>query len=386
MKISKVSAINFRCLKKVELEMKDITVLFGPNGVGKTTILDTIWFIRDCAIKGTEEASAERSHGIGMLWDKAQQDDSIALTISTENLSYEVEFGFSNGRIEPWLGEKLKETEGNLRTVLERRKGSDEVTFSFPNKIKMHLPEPEKLALSSMTIFNNADLKSLEFEKLLRFVHLYSSRKFELFRLTRHGSEMDFRTTLHDRAINLWSVLRNLNDRRAKDGRFEIISKYMGLAFPSFLGLRLEQTGVGSVYCHFDIKNRAKEVMASGVPDGYLQLLVILTALFCEEKQKYSLVIFDEPETSLHPYAISVFAQAVREASENWNRQVVLATHSPVLISQFKPDELVVVEAGSEGETILRKVSALDEETQALLEEYSAGVLYMTQSIAAQQK
>ena len=43
---------NFRSLADVNIELDAFNVLFGPNGAGKSTFLDTIWFMRDCAIRG----------------------------------------------------------------------------------------------------------------------------------------------------------------------------------------------------------------------------------------------------------------------------------------------------------------------------------------------
>ena len=85
-------------------------------------------------------------------------------------------------------------------------------------------------------------------------------------------------------------------------------------------------------------------IRASGVSDGHLQLLGLLTGLFGDMQDRASLLLFDEPETSLHPHALAVFAEAVCEAAKRWNRQVFLATHSPVLISQFEPSHVVVAE------------------------------------------
>jgi predicted ATPase len=59
---------NYRCLADLSLELRPINVFFGANGSGKSTILDTIWFFRDCAINGVEDASGNQGHGIGLLW------------------------------------------------------------------------------------------------------------------------------------------------------------------------------------------------------------------------------------------------------------------------------------------------------------------------------
>ena len=75
----------------------------------------------------------------------------------------------------------------------------------------------------------------------------------------------------------------------------------------------------------------------------------MLTALFSEGRHRYSLMLIDEPETSLHPWAIAVLAKAIKEATEQWGKQVILATHTPVLISQFDPDQILTVEQEDDG-------------------------------------
>jgi predicted ATPase len=53
-------------------------------------------------------------------------------------------------------------------------------------------------------------------------------------------------------------------------------------------------------------------------------------------------IILDEPELGLHPYAIEVLAGLIRAASETV--QVILATQSVSLIDRFSPEEVVVVD------------------------------------------
>lgn len=98
---------NFRSLADVNIQINPLNIIFGPNGAGKTTLLDTIWFVRDCAIRGVDLASSERDHGIGLLWDGADEGENISIKIVTPWGEYEVSFGYSSGRIEPFAGEKL---------------------------------------------------------------------------------------------------------------------------------------------------------------------------------------------------------------------------------------------------------------------------------------
>jgi len=158
--------------------------------------------------------------------------------------------------------------------------------------------------------------------------------------------------------------------------------EFMAEAFPNFDGIAMEQTGPNSVYGQFLEKEKSKPILASGVSDGHLQMLLLLTALFSEGKDRPSLVLFDEPEISLHPWALAVFAKAVREAGANWNKQILAVTHSPVLISQFEASDVIAAEI-IEGRTRLQRVSEIAG-IGDLLSEYAAGSLYMAQMIGPQ--
>ena len=136
------------------------------------------------------------------------------------------------------------------------------------------------------------------------------------------------------------------------------------------------------MYASFLEKERRQGILASGVSDGFVQLLLLLIALFSEGKDRASILLFDEPETSLHPWAIAVFAEAVRTAAESWNRQVFLATHSPVLISQFEPQDILV--AGIEGDRVRFDRLSEMEAIRDLLDEYPPGALYMAEAVAPQ--
>ncbi len=380
-KLKHIEIRNFRSLAEIKVETGILNVLFGPNGAGKSTFLDSLWFIRDCAIRGVDQASSDRSHGIGLMWEEADIRDNISIGIETELAEYEVKLGYSSGRIETFVGERLLSKNGNI-LLMERKIGSDKaVVYNFGMRT-FTLREPEKLAITPYR--SEEELAAVEVDNLLRQMDFFYARYFNFYGLRRFGSESDRHVSLWDQAQNLWSVLRNLKDRREVDDRYDTIIGFMRKSFPSFRELLIEQIGQNVVYGNFLEKNRRNPIRASGVSDGHLQMLILLTALFSEENQE-RLILFDEPETSLHPYAISVFAEAVKFATERRNRQIFIATHSPVLLSQFEPEHIIAVEIGKDGRTMMKRVSEM-ENLRDLLETYAAGSLYMAEMIAPQSK
>jgi predicted ATPase len=385
--LQRISVENYRSLKDVELFARDKNILFGPNGSGKTTFLDALWFVRDCAIRGVNEAADCRSHGIGVLYDQADSGSHISIEIETEQAIYCIEFGFSSGRIEAFVGEKLL-NKNSRQIVIERRVGSNKAKFfhsRLDQLVEVELREPEKLALSRYLDFDENVPEAKEIDLLLRYSRKYNARSADIYGLRTYGSEVVSHQRLYDRCENLWSVLRNLKERRDwGKTEYDTVIQFMKQGFPSFDGLALESIGASSVYGNFIEKYHREPIRASGVSDGHLQLLMHLTALF-SEGTRVNLILLDEPETSLHPYALSVLAEAIEEAVTNWNKQVFIATHSPVLMSQFDTDCVIASKVGSFGQTEIERVSEMHG-IQDLLSDYALGALYMSELIAPQSK
>ena len=383
MGLNAIRVRNYRALADVDIEVGAINVLFGPNGAGKSTLLDTVYFFRDCAIRGVEVASSERDHGIGLLWDGASDDRRILVELAGGGVTYALSFSLAAGRIEPFPGERLV-SPGRSLTLIERAPGSTSASLfnaGVGQVLAIELREPDKISLGLFLDFNSGDDEAGYLDRLLHFVRFYRSRSFRLGALKRSGSESSHHTRLRERGDNAWSVLRNVQDKRNVDARYNTIMAYMAEAFPVFDDIVLEQTGPSSVYASFLEKGRSEAIFASGISDGVLQLLLLLVALFSEGDRE-AVLLFDEPEVSLHPWAISVLARAIKCAAAQWGKQIFVATHSPVLISQFEPEDILAARV-EQGCVRFDRLSEI-EEIKDLLEEYAPGSLYMSEAIAPQ--
>ncbi len=388
MLIETVSVNNFRSISHLDqLALRPINVFFGPNGSGKSTFLDALWFLRDCAIRGATAAANSRSHGIGLVWNGADPQTPIEIEIATKSVRYKVSIVVDPGVPDIFPGEALWRTDigaGAAANPIRRKPRSVSVEM-YNGVVQSTLPvplrDPDKLSLGLYLDFNADDKVSSDLDYALRNLRQHSSRSFFLHGIKTQGVESQAGVMrLADRAENLWSVLRNLNDRRDIDERFDTILRYMRQAFPAFSALSIEQTGPESLSARFQEKHLSRPMSVSGMSDGHLQMLILLTAIFAEGRRP-TLVMFDEPDLSLNPWALQVLAEALQEAADHWHSQFIIATHSPVLLSMFNEADLIV--SRNDGQALYERL--VDQENvKVLLDQYAAGSLYMMQLIGEQ--
>lgn len=103
--------------------------------------------------------------------------------------------------------------------------------------------------------------------------------------------------------------------------------------------------------------------------DGTLRMMAIVTLLL--QPKLPSLIIIDEPELGLHPYAITVLAGLLRGASEK--SQLLISTQSANLVDELEPEDIIVVDR-KEGQSAFSRPapSAL----AGWLEEYTLSELW----------
>jgi predicted ATPase len=104
--------------------------------------------------------------------------------------------------------------------------------------------------------------------------------------------------------------------------------------------------------------------------DGTLKLLCLIAML--KSPDPPPLICIDEPELGLHPDWIKLVAELLQSAASR--TQVVVTTHSPQLVSQLSPDQIIVADKGN-GETRLTRLSG--EGLEKWLVEFNLGDLWL---------
>jgi len=57
-----------------------------------------------------------------------------------------------------------------------------------------------------------------------------------------------------------------------------------------------------------------------------------------------SLLLFDEPETHLHPNSISLFVNVINRILKEYNSYAIISTHSPQIIQEVPAKDIIVIE------------------------------------------
>ncbi len=123
-------------------------------------------------------------------------------------------------------------------------------------------------------------------------------------------------------------------------------------------------------------------IPASDISDGTLRILAFLTALYQENTP--SIICFEEIENGVHPWLLHKMMELLQiistEGITGKPVQVLITTHSPVLLNYVEPQQVRAVELDSEGKTQIHALPIDSERFQKALEAYDGalGELWFT--------
>jgi hypothetical protein len=165
-------------------------------------------------------------------------------------------------------------------------------------------------------------------------------------------------TQLAEDGSNWASVVRAMKKTRVGKEALEKISDAMRIAVAGYTDISVETAG-SYLVPRISLRTRSDRTGASHkfdpvqLSDGTLRVFGILLALYQDPAP--GLLVVEEPEQTIHPGALPVLADAFREAS--LRTQVVVTTHSPQFVDQFRPEEIRVAWM-TDGQTRLSGIRA----------------------------
>ncbi len=390
--IRRIQALNFRCLRYVDLELNRFHVAVGPNASGKSTLFDVVAFLGDMVRDGVDAAVEKRTRNFqDLVWGRPRTDPRFELAVEFEipqdiRRKLPEDRGFRLFRYEVAVEERDNEiqihtergllihksqglqpqqrtlfplpppvTSGiltgggrpGLRTVLSKSpKRRDNfnievspesgkgwaVSVSFgPHRSALgNLPEsPEKFPAATHVKRTLADgVKSL-------FLDADRMREASPPNLRRNGFAPD--------GSNLPWAVKALKEEHPQD-----YSEWMDHVRTALADLRdvsvVERDEDRHAYLTLSYETGVT-IPSWVASDGTLRFLALTLLGYHPTSGVY---LIEEPENGLHPFALDAVYGALSSAQDS---QVLSATHSPAFLKLADPEEALCFAKNNEGAT-----------------------------------
>lgn len=161
--------------------------------------------------------------------------------------------------------------------------------------------------------------------------------------------------------------------RRKHESAYSLIRRTAQRAAPFFDDFLLEPQKLNPDKIRLEWKHKGSDAYfdASSLSDGTLRFMALATLFLQPDEYRPSVILVDEPEIGLHPYAITLLASLVKQASIK--TQVIVSTQSPLLLDHFQPEDVLVADRVDGGTQFTRLESM---RLTTWLEDYSLGQLW----------
>lgn len=398
--LTRLEVNGFKNLIDFSIDFSAFNCIAGLNGVGKSNIFDAIKFLsliadndlykaamevresndgndpRDIFFTDGENRVKKITFAVEMILKPEVTDDFSRKTeVTSTYLRYEVEIGYSTSELEAprleLINEKLNYlTKGYAvkkikfpcsakdfrdTVIINKRRGKEFISKNVAEDgvLEIHIHQdkssgrPLKIPASKTPRTVLSNINSIEHPTILAAKREMTSWRFislEPTAMRRSNSYHDTNTissngnhlasTLHKLSLKNKSVCgiiaRKLNDiTRVENVRVDI-DKAREL-------LTLEVKERSGAY-----------IPARGLSDGTLRFLAL--CIMSEDPDFNGLLCFEEPENGIHPAKMNAMFELLHElaidvhdsvSDDNPMRQMIIATHSPVMVQLQNKDDLL---------------------------------------------
>lgn len=350
-----ISINGFKSIKSIEkLPLANINVIIGANGSGKSNFISAFSFLHAIREGGLQNyvKTAGGANRILHFGSKETEEILIRVAFSGQTNQYKI---------------RLLPTVDNSLVPFE------ELAY-FWNQAQYSAPANYVLP----AIGDEAGISGPGGKPVYAHVRNHLDR-WRLYHFHDVGRKSPMKDTaaindnrfLRQDGANLPAFLYFLREKHPTE--YGLIRATIQSVAPFFDDFILEPLNLESGFIRLEWRHKGSDAYfdVSSFSDGTLRFIALATLFLQPESIRPSVIIVDEPELGLHPFAISKFAAMARSASVK--SQIIVSTQSPLLLDQFEPEEVLVAEREN-GATVVKRLErpGLSE----WLENYSLGELW----------
>jgi predicted ATPase len=342
--LSRIAIKGFKSIRECDLELKELNVLIGANGVGKSNFISFFQMIQQM-LAGNLQLHVSKQGGPDALLHFGRK--------KTKQISAELYFGIHGYKfaLEPTQDNRMVfAKESHFQEGMQDwRIGAGHFETTMESRTQIRTPTPKVM-------------------KSWRIYHFHDTSESAV---VKQRQAINDNIYLRSDAQNLAAYLFLLKEQYQT--HYQRIVKIVQLVAPFFgdFFLRPHPNNPDQIELEWFEKGEDIPFKAHQLSDGTLRFICLATVLMQPDDRQPEMILIDEPELGLHPYAINVLAALIRSTSKS--KQIVISTQSVALLNEFEVDDVIVADR-TEGWTHLHRLDKNELETW--LEEYSLGELW----------
>lgn len=365
--IDHLSVSGFRSIRKLEnFELRPVNVLIGANGAGKSNLLYLFKMVSALSQKRLQLFVKTEGGPDALLFGGHKLTSRLEVVLSFENNRYEYEFSleptvdsvaFSGEKLTPGISGSSDTADfhsGDLRTVC----GASEW--------------PGAHSESQVADINRGEFVTYVLPDVKRW-RVFHFQDMSHAANVRNQSEVRDNRRLKPDASNLAPFLRYLHVHHPD--HYRRIRDVVRLANPFFKDFVYRKNQNPGDNMEFEWSEAFVGADTASGPrqlsNGVLRFICLATLLNQPEYLQPNLILIDEPELGLHPFALTILAEMIEQVAEL--KQIVISTQSAELVSHFEPEDIVVVDRKNE-ESVFKRLNSAP--LSDWLEDYTLGDLW----------
>jgi predicted ATPase len=348
----------FKSIEALDLELRSLNVLIGANGAGKSNLVSFFKMLNEMMAGRLQQyiGTAGRAQSLLHFGPK-----------TTLQIEARLEFAVENGLDSYVL--RLFHAAGDTLVFAEE-------TLSF---LQAGFPRPKVLSLGAghqeTRIGQEADKgepTAKVFRHLLNHCRVYHFHDTSPTARVRQYCYVGDNRWLMPDAGNLAAVLYRLQSEHDGAAYRSIVSTIRQIA-PFFDDFELVPEGPNTKDLILNWRHKGTDQVFGPhqLSDGTLRAICLTTLLMMPRDELPKLIIVDEPELGLHPYALTALASLFKKASHH--SQVLISTQSASFLDSFELEAVIVVNREGMKSKFVRPDA---DKLAAWLEEYSLGEVW----------
>lgn len=379
---------NYRALRDVTLgktinstgkELPRLMAVIGANGVGKSSLLDALGFIGDCLTEGVE-AACDKPHRGGFERLRTQgSTDPIKFEIryrenpASRTIDYTLEIDIDKQGRPRVKRERLKQSRGGLKVVgkaysfLDLKQGKGLVWAGELSEEQEDAPKTP-VQMSDRQVLGISTLGTLsDHPRISAFRSFLGGWYLSYFvpQLARSQPISGADPHLNQTGANLANYLQFIERQKPKE--FQAMLQRLAVKVPGLRKIKSDKAQDRRLLLEFHADGYGQPFFQQDMSDGTLKFLAYL--LLMEDPDPAPLIGIEEPENGLHHQLLGLLAIEFKEFAQKLRGpQVLVTTHAPSLVDALAPDEVWILDKGSDGFATIRRAADIAE-IQAMYDE-----------------